>query len=214
MVAEREQGFPKIESEEVDSLKIGFYGGTFNPIHNGHLAVAKAVLEKMGLDEVVFIPSARPPHKDNSVIDAEIRLRMVELSIASKPRFSVSEIEIRREGKSYTLLTIEELKRIYPDDQIFWIIGADSLIEMPTVWRGGWGLLDLVRFVVIKRPGYDLSEVPAEILKKVAVIEMEILISSTIIRELADEGTSIESFVAEKVARFIEDRGLYRRRET
>lgn len=191
--------------------RIGFYGGTFNPIHNGHLAVAKTVMEKMGLDEIVFIPSARPPHKDNGVVDAEVRLRMTKLAVLGEPKFSVSDIEIRREGKSYTLLTIEELKRIHPKDLIFWIIGADSLLEMPTVWRGGWELLDMVRFVVIKRPGYDLSEIPAEIMAKVAVIEMEIPISSTMIRKMAAEGKSIISLVPEKVAQFITERGLYRR---
>ncbi len=192
-------------------MKIGISGGTFNPIHNGHLTVAKTVMEKMGLDEVVFIPSARPPHKNNGVIDAKIRLAMTKLAVIGEPRFSVSDIEIRREGKSYALLTIEELKRIYPDNQIFWIIGADSLIEMPLVWRGGWGLLDVVRFVVVKRPGCDLSEVPAEIIAKVAVIEMEIPISSTMIRGLVVEEKSITGLVPANVARFIVERGLYRR---
>lgn len=194
--------------------KIGFYGGTFNPIHSAHLIVAKIVKEKMGLDEVIFIPSGQPPHKNNEVLNPKTRLEMVKLAIANEPQFSVSDIEIRHKRKSYTILTIEELKKAYPNDQLFWIIGADSLIEMPTVWRGGWKALDLIPFIVVQRKGFDLSQIPRRILKKVTIVETKTkpLVSSTKIRSMLVKGKSIDFLVPAKIAWFIKKHGLYKKK--
>ncbi len=194
--------------------KIGFYGGTFNPIHNAHLIVAKIVKEKMGLDEVIFIPSGHPPHKNNEVLNSKTRLEMVKLAITGEPQFLVSDIEIRHKRKSYTILTIEELKKVYPNDQLFWIIGADSLIEMPIIWRGGWEVLNLIPFVVVQRKGFDLSQIPREILKKVTIVEIKTksTVSSTKIRSMLAKGKSIDSLVPTKIAWFIKKHGLYKKK--
>jgi nicotinate-nucleotide adenylyltransferase len=135
-------------------LKVGLLGGSFNPIHNGHLAIARHVHERMQLSQVLFIPTGDPPHKrDGSLAPANVRLEMVRIAIADNPLFTVSDIEIQRKGKSYSIDTIRALHHHYgPSTELFFIIGLDAFLDFPT-WREPKELLRICHFVVVPRPG-------------------------------------------------------------
>ncbi len=146
------------------ALRLGLFGGTFNPIHEGHLAVARRAREALGLDQILFIPSGDPPHKtDRSLAPAADRCEMVRLAIASDPRCALSDIEIRRPGKSYTIDTIRQLRRDHgAGTQFYFLIGLDAFLDLPT-WREPEALLHLCSFVVLSRPGTSfraLASVP------------------------------------------------------
>lgn len=135
-------------------MKIGILGGTFNPIHVGHLLIAQDAMEQAKLDRVVFIPSATPPHKSpDHLATSRDRLRMIRLAIAGNPRFEVDDLEIRRGGRSYSVDTLVELKRRQPRVKFYFIIGSDSLRELH-LWREPARLLKLCRFIVLVRPGF------------------------------------------------------------
>src|SRR3989338_11463826 len=109
-------------------MKIGILGGTFNPIHIGHLILAEEAREKLGLDKIIFVPAYLPPHKDNSdIAPAKYRYRMIELAIQKNSYFSLSDMEIKRNGRSYTIDTLKEFKKLYPEDELHFIIGSDLL---------------------------------------------------------------------------------------
>jgi len=135
-------------------LKVGLLGGSFNPIHNGHLTIAQHVLERMQLSQVVFIPTGDPPHKrDGALAPANVRIEMVRLAIADNPLFTVSDIEMQRKGKSYSIDTIRALQHHYgPSTELFFIIGLDAFLDFPT-WREAKELLRICHFVVVPRPG-------------------------------------------------------------
>jgi nicotinate-nucleotide adenylyltransferase len=135
-------------------LKVGLLGGSFNPIHNGHLAIARHVHERMQLSQVLFIPTGDPPHKrDGALAPANVRLEMVRLAIADTPFFTVSDIEIQRKGKSYSIDTVRALQRHYgPSTELFFIIGLDAFLDFPT-WKAPTELLRICHFVVVPRPG-------------------------------------------------------------
>lgn len=140
--------------------RIGLFGGTFNPIHFGHLDVAENVLEKLRLDQVLFIPAGDPPHKaEEKMPSAEHRLEMTRLALIGRPRFDLSDLEIRRSGKSYSIQTVSELKKRHPQDPLFFIIGMDAFFYLPT-WKEAERLLTLCHFVVVSRPGASFSKVP------------------------------------------------------
>ncbi len=146
---------PRSEASTKHSpLKVGLLGGSFNPIHNGHLTIAQHVHERMQLSQVVFIPTSDPPHKrDGSLAPANVRLEMVRLAIADNPLFTVSDIEMRRTGKSYSIDTIRALQHHYgPSTELFFIIGLDAFLDFPT-WREPEELLRICHFVVVPRPG-------------------------------------------------------------
>jgi nicotinate-nucleotide adenylyltransferase len=132
---------------------VGLLGGSFNPIHNGHLAIAHHVHERMQLSEVLFIPTGDPPHKrDGSLAPATARLEMVRLAITDRPFFKVSDIEMQRKGKSYSIDTIRALQYHYgPSTKLFFIIGLDAFLDFPT-WREPRELLKICHFVVVPRP--------------------------------------------------------------
>lgn len=138
-------------------MRTGLLGGSFNPPHHGHLAMARAAKEALGLDRVILIPAARPPHKPTSqdMASPHDRLTMTRAA-AAEQGLEVSPIELERIGPSYTIDTVRELQRLHPDDTFFFIIGGDTLGELPT-WREAARLLGEVRFVVVNRPGYDLD---------------------------------------------------------
>jgi len=140
-------------------MRIGLLGGTFNPIHNGHLYIAEAVEKKLHLNRILFIPSGNPPHKKEAVPPAAHRLEMTRLALLNHPNFELCEIEVKRPGKSYSVETVSELKRLYPQDRLFFIIGTDAFLDLPT-WREPERLLSLCDFVVVTRPGHPLSELP------------------------------------------------------
>jgi nicotinate-nucleotide adenylyltransferase len=145
-------------------MRLGLLGGSFNPIHNGHLTIAQHVHERMRLSQVLFIPTGDPPHKrDGSLAPANVRFEMVRLAIADSPLFIASDIEIQRKGKSYSIDTVRALQHHYgPSAELFFIIGLDAFLEFPT-WREPNELLKICHFVVVPRPERSfqaLAEMP------------------------------------------------------
>lgn len=139
--------------------RIGILGGTFNPVHLGHLIIAQDAMEQVGLDRVKFIPSATPPHKkSDNVVAVAHRLRMINLAIRGRKEFEVDDLEIRRGGTSYSVDTLTVLKRRHPRTPFYFIIGADSLRELH-LWREVGELVKLCTFVTVPRPGFDAKPV-------------------------------------------------------
>ena len=198
-------------------MKVGIMGGTFDPIHLGHLAMAESVREIFELDEVLFIPSARPPHKVEKNVTPEVhRLMMTFLATQSNDKFQVSPMEILREGLSYTLDTMNELeKKFGADSELFFIIGADSMVDLPK-WHKAKELVSKVHFIATTRPGVEvnLDDVKnffgdsAKNIYQVATAGLEI--SSTDIRERIKNGKSIKYLVPESVEEYILKENLYR----
>lgn len=202
--------------------KIGIMGGTFNPIHHGHLVTAQEALDQFGLDQVVFIPTGDPPHKvKDRLAGAEDRYLMTVIATSSNSRFFVSRIEIDRRGKSYTIDTLRELREQYGSGSgLYFITGADAILEILT-WRKPDEIVHLCKFIAATRPGYDLF--PIKELKKRLfnnkddadrhIFNMEIpalAISSTDIRKRITEGRAIDYLVPEGVSNYILKHGLYR----
>jgi nicotinate-nucleotide adenylyltransferase len=135
-------------------MKLGLLGGSFNPVHDGHLAIARHTHEAIELDQILFIPTGHPPHKPNGgLAPAQYRYEMVRLAIAPDPAFAISDVEIRRPGKSYSIDTIRQLQQEYgPHTQLFFLIGLDAFLDFPS-WRDPRTLLELCSFVVLSRPG-------------------------------------------------------------
>jgi nicotinate-nucleotide adenylyltransferase len=138
-------------------LKVGVFGGTFNPIHNGHLRAAEEVREKLGFDRILFIPSGKPPLKTKDIAVAAHRFEMARLAILDNPFFEISDIETKRTGKSYTVKTIEELKKAYPSREFYLILGIDAFLDIPN-WRHPERLIALANFVIISRPGSRFAD--------------------------------------------------------
>lgn len=196
--------------------RIGIMGGTFDPIHMGHLITAEMVRADAHLDEVLFIPSARPPHKDGArAASAEDRLTMTQYAVQENPFFSVSDIELRRDGLSYTVDTIRELRTALGDAEIFFITGADAMNDL-YLWHEPEQLLRSCQFIVATRQGVPLDEIliaekfAAEERSHITVLPTPHLeISSTTIRARIRAGLSIRHLVPRAVEEYIEKRGLY-----
>lgn len=198
--------------------KIGIMGGTFDPIHVGHLVTAEAVRNEYGLDRVLFIPAANPPHKQGQeVTPAMHRYIMTAMATYSNPYFHVSSLELDRPGPSYTIDTIYELKRVYgKNTELFFITGADAIQEIPT-WDRIEELLGLCQFIAATRQGClpsvdNIKEYFGKLGKtrihRLTTPELEI--SSTDIRERIKTGNSIKYIVPESVEHYILKEGLYR----
>ena len=186
--------------------RIGILGGTFNPIHVGHLLMAEMTCDQLKLDRVIFIPSFLPPHKSaKDIIDAHDRYNMVRLAIEGHSSFEVSDIEILRKGKSYSIDTIQSLKDHFPQKtQIYFIIGEDSLATLKT-WKEIDRLLKFVKFVVVNRPGLK-----AKSKIKTLSVEMPGLdISSSDIRQRICQNKTIKFLVPEKIEDYIQTHQLY-----
>ena len=200
--------------------KIGILGGTFNPIHMGHLIMAEEVCKRHNLSKVLFIPAYIPPHKYvEDLANANQRYQMVKHAINENSKFEVSNMEIKREGKSFTIDTIREIIHHYGEDiDIFLIIGADSLNELE-LWKDIKKLSQLCHFVIVNRPGYktEPSTRLVEIIGSDKVLDMERLrltiepvgISSTNIRKRINDGIEIKNLVPECVEVYIKEHGLY-----
>ncbi len=198
------------------------FGGTFNPIHIGHLIVARAAAEHLGVGRVVLIPSANPPHKSGEELASPAdRLEMARAATAGEPGFEVDDIELRREGPSYTVLTVRAFRRRLGDEvPLFWLIGADTLSEL-AAWYRTAELVSLCRIVTAVRPGYDrpdttplrrvLSAEHVRRLEEDIIPTPRIDISATDIRRRVREGRSIRFLVPDAVADRIVAGGLYRR---
>ncbi|WP_225047027.1 nicotinate-nucleotide adenylyltransferase [Lacticaseibacillus kribbianus] len=198
------------EAESVQILgprrkQVGLFGGTFNPVHNGHLIMAEAVGSQLGLNQVLFMPDNQPPHVDaKQAIDAADRVAMLQRAIAGNPRFGLELTEIRRGGVSYTIDTMRALKKLHPDTDYFFIIGADMVNYLPK-WREVDALAKLVTFVGVRRRGF----VPASPYPIVWVDAPVIEISSTDLRERIRTGASIRYLVPDGVREYIAEKGLY-----
>jgi nicotinate-nucleotide adenylyltransferase len=193
-------------------MKIGIMGGSFDPIHIGHLLVAEHAAEEAGLDEVWFIPSHNAPHKDHKPgASDEDRWRMVELAIAGNPRFRADDWEIRQGGVSYSIETARMLVATYPHDEFYWLIGADMVQYLPH-WHRIEELCSLVSFIGFARPGtrIDLGALEPVIRNRVRLVDIpQFDISSTYIRERLRGGRSVRYLVPDSVLSYIEERRLY-----
>lgn len=194
--------------------RLGVMGGTFDPIHHGHLVAASEVAARFALDEVVFVPTGQPWQKaDRTVSQAEDRYLMTVVATASNPRFSTSRIDIEREGDTYTVDTLSELRALVGDDtDLFFITGADALSQILT-WRGAEKLFDLAHFIGVSRPGspLDMSMVEHLPADRVTLLEVPALsISSTDCRRRITEGLPIWYLVPDGIVQYIAKRGLYR----
>ena len=212
--------------------KIGILGGTFNPIHFGHLRAAEEIRENLSLDKVIFIPSGIPPHRPASeIVSFAHRYEMVKLAIAHNPSFSISDIEGQRAGKSYTVDTLKLLKEKI-NAEFYFIIGLDAFLEINT-WKSPKELFTLTHFIVMPRKGFKQEEILTP-LKRLFAEEVKkkndafilptgkcvyfchissLNISATHIRRLLAEGRSIRYLVPKEVADYIYKKGLYRRKD-
>lgn len=215
-------------------LHVGVFGGSFNPIHIGHLRAAEEVREALHLDQVLFVPAALPPHKaPHHLAPPEHRLAMVALAIRGNPHFRVSDIELRRKGRSYSVDTVRELRQRFPQWHLRFILGSDAFAEIHT-WKDFEQLFELCDFVVVSRPGTPVSRLrsllpvatrqsfwyAADRLGLVhrsghTVLFQQITgfdISASGIRHALHRGRSIRYLVPPAVERYITQHGLYQRR--
>ena len=190
---------------------VGVFGGSFNPVHRGHLFIAQLAREAASLDEVVFVPAARPPHKeDEKLADAAHRVAMLRAALAGEPAATVSEIELEEDGPRFTVDTLTRLAARWPDAALSFIMGLDSLHDFPG-WREPERILSGFRVIAVDRPGVDPATLdPAVTARCLTVTGNPFAISSTGIRSRAARGLSLRHLVPEPVARYIADHGLYR----
>lgn len=192
--------------------KIGILGGSFNPIHNGHIKIAEEVKKQLRLDDVLFIPTGSAPHKDNrEFVSMEHRYNMVKIAVEGK--FSVSDIEIKTDRVCYTVNTMSVVKDLYPDDELHYIIGADSLVNFMK-WREPLKLFEMLRIVVVDRDGTDIDTVAEEYRQnygaKITVCHMDrIDVSATQIRENLKKYNKTCGLVPQVVEEYIIKHRLY-----
>lgn len=200
--------------------RLGILGGTFDPIHHGHLAIAEEAREALGLERVLFIPAAEPPHKaGRRIAPAADRFAMVELAIAGNPAFAVSRMELDREGPSYSVDTVEalaaEARAAGREPDLVFVMSGETLLELPT-WRQPARLLDLCRIAVVPRGGHETPDAvwlgvhfPGRV-QRFAILPGPLLaVSGSVVRARAAAGRSIRYLVPDAVARHIVDHALY-----
>ncbi|MFM6967140.1 MAG: nicotinate-nucleotide adenylyltransferase [Rhodoluna sp.] len=189
-------------------LRLGVMGGTFDPIHNGHLVAASEVAAALKLDEVIFVPTGEPWQK-SEVTSTSDRYLMTEIATAANPRFKVSTVDIDRPGPTYTVDTLRDLRKQHPDAELFFITGADAISSMST-WRDVTELWSLAKFIAVTRPGHTL-DLPKAPEGTIQVLEIPALsISSTDIRNRVAAGMPIWYLVPDGIVQFIAKHGLYR----
>jgi nicotinate-nucleotide adenylyltransferase len=188
-------------------MRIGIFGGTFNPIHIGHLILAEEIREKLTLDTVIFVPTYLPPHKDtDDVAPAAHRLAMCTLAVRTNKYFAVSDIEIKRNGRSYTIDTVREFKRLYPRDELFFITGSDLLSYLDG-WKDLKEIIAMVKFIVATRPGFPLDKIPNYI-ETISIRAVDV--SAFQIRECIKGKRSFRYLVSDAVYDYIVKHRLYR----
>lgn len=205
-------------------LRLGIFGGSFNPIHNGHLQIAKTVLARHRLDRMLLLPARQPPHKHDDLAAPEHRLAMIGLVCAREPGLEACDLELSGRGPNYTADTLDKLALRYPGAELFFVMGADSFLEFPS-WRDPHRILARARLVVVNRPGFefcwcpedfpDFSEVALLRIKSDQVKMPPSTIQSTEIRKAIRAGESlfrggVGDLVPPQVARYIDEKGLYR----
>jgi nicotinate-nucleotide adenylyltransferase len=214
-------------------MKVGILGGTFDPVHTGHLIIAETVRDELGLDKVLFVPAATPPHKQGwAITPAADRLEMVRLAVADNPAFEVSDIEIRRGGVSYTIETIEALREAMPGPsqaeggdkaKLFLIVGADSVRELAT-WKDIDHIVHLCTFVVVARPGVRIEDLihdgiglapdTRQCVLRHYIDAVRVAVSSTELRARLAEGKTVRYQLPETVERYIRTKGFYGTKES
>lgn len=213
--------------------RVGLFGGTFNPIHAGHIRAVQSVQERFCLNKVLFIPSFIPPHKESpDIASPHDRLRMVELAVAGIPAFLSSSIEINAQEKSYSIITLNKIRKFYPQAWLFFILGLDAFLEIET-WRDYENVLEMCHFIVVSRPGFSFEKVRAvlkekfhhrihdiaggeeiveELFSRFSIFLLPIPaldISASEIRRRLREGEPITGMVPQAVEDYIEKRKLY-----
>lgn len=196
-------------------MKIGLYGGAFNPVHNGHLALADHFKNALELERLIFIPTHVPPHKSgDGLVSGEHRINMLSLALSGLEYCSVSDIEFRREGKSYTYDTVCELKKIYPDDEFFLIVGADQYFDFQKWYRAD----DILRQVTVCSAARENNQYRQMLeykskhdnMQNTVVCNFDVtVISSSKIRNMISTGQSVSEFVPDSVLRYIKENNLY-----
>ena len=187
-------------------MRLGIFGGSFDPIHMGHLIIAEYAKEYMNLDKVIFIPVGNPSHRADKLLDANHRLHMVKLAIEGNLDFEVSDIEIKACGKNYTYDTLLEIKKLYPEAQIFQIIGEDSA-DYLHLWKNSEELIKLCKFLVFRRDGYSYTSDNENI---IVMDSPKISLSATLVRDRLNEGKSIKYMVSKEVEEYIRKNSLYK----
>ncbi len=189
---------------------IGLFGGCFNPPHIGHLVIAEQAQAELGLKKVIFIPSGTPPHKDIPEVGADARFKMTILATSSNSHFETSDWEIKRAGKTFTIDTLRHFRKWLKDDIVF-IMGSDSLAEIKS-WKNYEDILSQFQIAVAERPGSEISKIPEDISLKAHILRNPtIAVSSSMIRQRILDGLPYRYFVGERVWKFIEAMGFYRK---
>jgi nicotinate-nucleotide adenylyltransferase len=195
-------------------MRLGLYGGTFDPIHLGHLILAESCREAVALDRVWFVVAGAPPHKPGERTPVADRLEMVRIAVAGHPAFEVSELETKGPGPHYSFQTLEAIRRDRPEDELFFLIGADSLVDLPT-WRRPERIAALATIVVVNRPGFDpalavaVPDLGPEARPIRSVTVPPIGIASKDLRRRVAEGRTIRYQVPRGVEAYIAAHGLY-----
>ena len=199
-------------------MKVGICGGTFDPVHLGHLTVAEMVRCEFGFDKILFIPSGKPPHKNlDSVTDPIHRLKMVQCAVSTNPNFEAVSIEVERGGYTYTVDTLNQLHELYPEGtEFYYIIGADVVMDL-LKWKKAEEVFTLTSFIALMRPGFQDEEFKTRINYLQSKYEVDIIgfeaplieISSTFIRDRVKCGKSVKYFVTEPVEMYIKENKLY-----
>lgn len=195
--------------------KIGLFGGSFNPIHNGHINLAVSVKNELKLDKVIFIPSGTAPHKSsNEYASAEDRLKMCRLALEDYDDFEISDYELCRQGKSYTVYTVRHFKQLYPYDELVWMVGSDMLLTFDQ-WYEYREILGKVTLAAISRYGSDLNELykmseKLSLYGKIIVVNASaVTISSTKIRKMIKNNEDLSCYLNGKVVKYIMLKNLY-----
>lgn len=199
-------------------MRLGLFGGTFDPIHLGHLVLAESCREALALDSVWFVVAGQPPHKQGDRTPVADRVEMARIAVSGNPRFEVSEIEARSEGPHYTYRTLEAVSRDRPGDELFFLIGGDSLVDLPT-WREPGLVMERATVVAVGRHGSE--EPPSGAIREIVeahpasrpierVEAPRIEVASRDLRRRVAQGRSIRYLVPRGVEAYIEARGLYR----
>lgn len=197
-------------------MKTGILGGTFNPIHNGHLYMAFEAMETLELDRIIFVPNYMPPHKEASDRNPEDVLKMLELALEEYDDFIISTFELEKKGLSYTYETLEYFTKIYPHDEFYFIIGEDSYVNF-SLWKNPEKIVSLAKLVVFQRQGFNHKESPAtkavlenQNTKPIVLDSMILEISSSDIRNRVVRNKQISYLVPAKVRDYINEHGLYK----
>ncbi|MGL4936221.1 MAG: nicotinate-nucleotide adenylyltransferase [Cetobacterium sp.] len=186
-------------------MKIGIYGGSFNPIHNGHIYIAKFILKKLKLDKLLIIPVGNPSHRENSLLDGKLRLEMCKIAFRNEVQIEISDIEINSKEVCYTYDTLLEVIKMYPNSEYFEIIGEDSGAYFQK-WKNYEEILKLSKVVILQRKGYTTT------IKSQNIIHIKnkfLNFSSTELRKAVMSGYSIENMVPKEIEEFIKNNKLY-----